>query len=288
MDTRLISGVLPRDATFGEVGYPPGGRCGPRVQPDVQLVMLHRGSCRIDVGDETRVLKPTMMAVQLPGMRELFRFDPRRPSHHTWIAMRYERVPTGLCGLLADRVSSVLTIPPGFMKVHRAGQDWGRTSRPIAITARSHLAVAALMMVIESAGVRALEDSTADATRPVHPALQAAIQLIEERYAEPLELEDLAEAAHVTPAHLIRLCREALSETPIRRLWRVRTERALELLAASGLSVAEIADRCGFKNPPHLARLVRQQVGRSPREYRAERWSEQPQPVAAGGVRGSE
>jgi len=59
-----------------------------------------------------------------------------------------------------------------------------------------------------------------------------------------------------------------LKTTPSRHLWRIRTEKGLELLAEKGLSVAEIADRCGFKNPFHFSRCVSRMQGVSPREIR--------------------
>ena len=52
----------------------------------------------------------------------------------------------------------------------------------------------------------------------------------------------------------------------------MRVDRGAGLLAATGLTVAEIADRCGFKNPFHFSRLLRKMQGNSPREARKRAW----------------
>jgi AraC-like DNA-binding protein len=45
------------------------------------------------------------------------------------------------------------------------------------------------------------------------------------------------------------------------------------MLSATGLTVAEIADRCGFQSPFHFSRLVKKLQGCSPRETRARSWA---------------
>jgi hypothetical protein len=37
------------NVVFGEVRYEPGGLCGPRIQRDYQLVVLHAGDCHVTV-----------------------------------------------------------------------------------------------------------------------------------------------------------------------------------------------------------------------------------------------
>ena len=93
-----------------------------------------------------------------------------------------------------------------------------------------------------------------------------------EHFAEGDCLAAAARAAAVTPQHLIRLFRRHYQFTPGRYLWQTRVERGAGLLAATGLTIAEIADRCGFKNPFHFSRLLRQMQGVSPRQFRQRQW----------------
>lgn len=277
-----MQAVVPDDAFFGEVGYPPGGRLPLRVQRDIQLVMLHAGSCRIRVDGQTHDIPVDGVAMLLPGGRESFRFDRHRGSHHTWIAMQYEQVPEPLCRWLHRRMPTVMPIPPRLMPAFRAGATWRGQVGSTARRSRAHLAAAGLLSLIDAAGLSLDQsDHASDRVERWHPAVRRVHEFIQDRYAQPIDLDTLAEHAHVTPAHLIRLCREQLGETPIRRLWSVRTQRGLELLTASGLTVGEIADACGFRSAPHFARLVRQHTGHSPRAYRDRAWSRQPSPDPA-------
>jgi AraC-like DNA-binding protein len=95
---------------------------------------------------------------------------------------------------------------------------------------------------------------------------------LEEHFAEADALAGAARAAGITPQHLIRLFRRHYDTTPGRYLWRMRVERGASLLTASGLTVSEIADRCGFQNPFHFSRLLRRLQGVSPRQLRQRAW----------------
>jgi hypothetical protein len=64
----LAAGLHPVRVSAGEVVYPPGGRLGPRWQHDIELVLVHSGSARIEVDDEPPLLlRPDSLALLLPG-----------------------------------------------------------------------------------------------------------------------------------------------------------------------------------------------------------------------------
>ena len=90
--------------------------------------------------------------------------------------------------------------------------------------------------------------------------------------AEPLTLDMIAMAAAVSPSHLIRLFRQQLNTTPMAYLWERRVGQGIDLLRQTGLSVGEIAKRCGFQTSYHFSRRVRQATGLSPLEVRQQAW----------------
>jgi transcriptional regulator GlxA family with amidase domain len=89
------------------------------------------------------------------------------------------------------------------------------------------------------------------------------------RLDRPLGVDALAKAAGLSPRTFHRRCREHLGVTPARLVARLRVERARTLLATSRLSAKEIAALCGLRDGAQLARLVRRDLGVTPREYRA-------------------
>jgi AraC-like DNA-binding protein len=91
---------------------------------------------------------------------------------------------------------------------------------------------------------------------------------IDRGYAEPLDVEALARAAHVSRAHFIRSFRTAFGETPHRYLQRRRLERAMAMLRDTGIPVTEICLDVGFSSLGTFSRTFREVLGVSPRDYR--------------------
>jgi len=81
-------------------------------------------------------------------------------------------------------------------------------------------------------------------------------------------LEELARAAKVSPRTLERRFSESLVMSPARFVQRLRAERAQHLLAATKLSVEEIASRVGYTDSATLRRVIKRETGKSARELR--------------------
>jgi len=78
-----------------------------------------------------------------------------------------------------------------------------------------------------------------------------------------------AKRVDLSPVHFHRLATRCWGETPHARVQRVRLEHARALLRDDhDLSVAAIAERCGFGNPFYLTRAFTQRFGMPPTAYR--------------------
>ena len=105
-------------------------------------------------------------------------------------------------------------------------------------------------------------------TAPLARHLLRARDLVDSRYAEPLDLEELARAAHVSPRHFSRSFRATFGETPHQYLLTRRIERARHLLRTTDLKVAEICLAVGFQGVGSFTTTFRRHVGMSPTAYR--------------------
>ena len=76
--------------------------------------------------------------------------------------------------------------------------------------------------------------------------LLRARDLIDSRYAEPLDVPTLARVAHVSPAHFTREFQAVFGETPHQYLLTRRMERAAALLRWTDHSVARICTEVGL------------------------------------------
>jgi AraC-like DNA-binding protein len=99
--------------------------------------------------------------------------------------------------------------------------------------------------------------------------LLRARDLADARYAEPLEVDDLAAAAGLSKAHFSREFRRAFGESPHAYLLTRRLERAAALLRATDNSVADICFSVGLQSVGSFTTSFTHTLGCSPTAYRA-------------------
>jgi AraC family transcriptional regulator len=98
--------------------------------------------------------------------------------------------------------------------------------------------------------------------------IRLAVELMHAHLDRDLPLEEIAEAAHLSPFHFARLFKKLTGATPHAYLASLRATRARELLAETDLSVTEVGARVGYMSSSHFAKAFRQATGLSPRAYR--------------------
>ena len=99
--------------------------------------------------------------------------------------------------------------------------------------------------------------------------LQRARRLMDACYEQPLDLDQIARAAFLSPFHFHRLFRREFGETPHQYLTRARISRARELLLRSELSVTEVCLEVGFHSLGSFSTMFRRYAGHAPARYRA-------------------
>lgn len=111
--------------------------------------------------------------------------------------------------------------------------------------------------------------------RPTNPApptvVLRAVELMRERIAEPLSLEQLANEAGLSEFHFARQFKVATGYPPHDYHVRLRVDRAQELIRHHGRewTMAAIATECGFADQSHMARHFKRVLGVAPREFAA-------------------
>ena len=93
--------------------------------------------------------------------------------------------------------------------------------------------------------------------------------LADARYAQPLEVDDMAGAAGLSRAHFSREFRRTFGESPHGYLLTRRLERAAALLRNTDRSVAEICFSVGLQSVGSFTSSFGRVYGRSPTAYRA-------------------
>lgn len=85
----------------------------------------------------------------------------------------------------------------------------------------------------------------------------------------PVGVGDMATGVGLSPGHLSRICRAEFGIGPAEVVELLRLGRAAVLLRRSNLSIAQVAEACGFVDPFHFSRRFRRVYGVPPRTYRA-------------------
>jgi AraC family transcriptional regulator len=117
--------------------------------------------------------------------------------------------------------------------------------------------------------VASLTRTRLDSDRPRW--LRATRELLDERFAEPLRLADIAEAVGVEPTRLARAFRRAYREPLSSYVRRQRVAAAARLLDADDQPIARIAATVGFADQSHLTRAFVRNMRTTPGRYRTER-----------------
>src|ERR1700712_2590323 len=99
--------------------------------------------------------------------------------------------------------------------------------------------------------------------------LLRAKDLADARYAEPLDVDDLARAAGLSRAHFSREFRAAFGDSPHAYLLTRRLERAAALLRTTDRSVADVCFSVGLQSVGSFTSSFTRTYGRSPTAYRA-------------------
>jgi AraC-like DNA-binding protein len=99
--------------------------------------------------------------------------------------------------------------------------------------------------------------------------LLRAKDLADARYAQPLDVDDMAGAAGLSRAHFSRQFRRTFGESPHGYLLTRRLERAAALLRNTDRSVAEICFSVGLQSVGSFTSSFGRVYGRSPTAYRA-------------------
>ena len=134
---------------------------------------------------------------------------------------------------------------------------------------------------IRRAGLSVLRDyhDSFSRKREACSHLEKARVYIREHLDEPLTLQRVSRAIHISGAYLSRIFSTLTGQTFCDYVREERIALSRKLLSGTSLSVDAIAARCGFNTPNYFATVFARYMGQSPSAYRkSERRQGQTQP----------
>lgn len=101
--------------------------------------------------------------------------------------------------------------------------------------------------------------------------ISPAITYIKENLHRPIRIKELSAILFVCDDHLIRLFKSTTNKTPARYIMDARIEKAMQLLSKTELSIAEISEAVGFSSPNFMAKVFKESLHISPKDYRKQK-----------------
>jgi AraC-like DNA-binding protein len=244
-----------------------GRTAGPAgAHADVEIAWVEQGEITYRIGPREHVVGAGEAIVVPAEFEHATRVTPGFAASSVWLSRALlAEVASGIGKKTPDDVHIVSHGPfralGGLLQAEAANDESG-----------SVIATDALARAFGVALLRAT--SRTDAPRVLDPRIRAALDLLEERYAEPLSVDDLARTARTSRFHFSRLFREAVGKSPYRHLQETRLRRARELLDSGRMGVTEAAFSVGFNDLGRFSRAFRQAFGCSPSEVKGARSAE--------------
>jgi len=145
----------------------------------------------------------------------------------------------------------------------RGGGDRRREmlARWLGETAKSDKPLAALLL-------DTLVASYVGGRETANDAVSRAKAFVQNHLAEPIKLEDLADAAGMSAFHFARIFRAETGSPPMRYVRKLRVEAARMLLATTPLPLKAIAPAVGLRDEFELSRVFKRETGLVPSSTR--------------------
>ena len=128
-----------------------------------------------------------------------------------------------------------------------------------------HLMLALLSRIFQFTGDAPRRDRAETEPKALGRQVQA---YIDGHFSEPLTLQDMGRALHVSPYYLSHVFKDMTGYSPGQYIMRRRIGLAQNLLISTNLTVSEVAARVGYPSPSHFHDRFVKNVGMSPRAYR--------------------
>jgi AraC-like DNA-binding protein len=177
----------------------------------------------------------------------------------------FERPEFSAVGRLFDRA-------PGAV-VFDATAEVAEHVRALAGLAPAERTLSLLRLLTKLAADERARPISAESTlgrlsQPARRRADAVCTYLQDAYAGPVRLAEVAAVAHMSPPALSRFFRHAIGRTLTEYVTELRVAAACQLLRDSDLPVARIAARCGYENLSNFNRRFRAVKAMSPRDYR--------------------
>lgn len=99
--------------------------------------------------------------------------------------------------------------------------------------------------------------------------IQMGLQFIQERYKEPITLNEVAQSVYLSTSHFSRSFKEEMNVNFVEYLTTYRIDQSKSLLKMTSLPIEVIANQVGFTTAAYFSTAFKKKEGCTPSEYRS-------------------
>jgi AraC-like DNA-binding protein len=230
--------------------------------PCFGLEYVESGSGTVRLNSKCYPLRAGVLFIYGPATAHHIVSDPKTPLRKFFIDF-FGREAARLLG--AGSVAPGTAVQVSDLDAYRALFEMMLTEGGRGLDSAPKICAAMLRILIwKTTGAK---PPNASEGRSLTQTFEHCRDLIDARYSELRDLEDIARSAGIDKAYLCRLFRSHGYPSPYNYLVRKKITKAAEWLMAEGGRVQEAARRAGFTDPYHFSRVFKREMGQSPRAF---------------------
>lgn len=253
----VLIGVEALHATFHRHRY------RPHAHPTWTVALLRRGAAAFDLEGRDYVAPPGSVFILAPEL-----VHTGYPASEGGYSYEVLYLDPGRLAELADAAASSAPRLPRQVVLH--DRSLAAELRALHASLRAEvpdLGLEVSFTRVAEAVWQHLKPAPRPRTeQPDHPAVGRAVELLRERWADPVNLTELAAHAGLAPSALVRQFHRAVGMPPHSFQLNLRVLKARELLRR-GQPAVEVAYQTGFYDQAHLTRVFKHSVGVPPDRF---------------------
>lgn len=246
---------------------------GPAVRPNYILHYIVEGRGKFRSGDEEYSLKKGQGFLIEPEVQTFYQADAKEPWTYLWIGFGGEKAADYLRDLGLNKKQ--LTYQCG------CGDELKRIVHAMLkrkkYTAANEYFLEGLLYTFIGTLADNMEIAESVGERDGNLYVRKAVEFIQNNYADPVRVQDIADYVGVNRSYLYTLFQENMQMSPKEYLTNFRITRAGELLQITDLSVETVAMSCGYQDALGFSKIFKSKKGVTPSVYRKQnlKWQQE-------------
>ena len=223
---------------------------------DYHILLIDSGECEVLHNDKLHMLKRGNLVIYAPNEEQKYSFYSGCSS--IWCHFG---------GTLVEELFNSCNLSSGVYYLNsdrKVSDSFSSLIQRFHMSDRQTLVNASLLELIyhiSNASVLSEQSRNSD-------TITQTLTYININYNKQLSLDELAKIAGYSKSRFAHLFSEIVGMSPIKYQNDIRLKNSCELLTSTNLTIAEIAQSCGFGDPLYFSRIFKKKHKISPTEYR--------------------